>query len=137
LLSLEHTRFEVRDSNLLGTWSNTWAMPPVFKIMYSHLLSYINVSAGYLQLLRGKWWMRATDYGMEGRHWSIPSYLHWSWPCVMLFASVQEVFDVPAEEVLGQSSNIRITKMWMKDSVVLLHSLNLSHCGGCCTRIIN
>jgi hypothetical protein len=36
--------------------------------------------------------------------------------------SVVQAFDVPAEEVLGQSSNVRITKMWMKVSVVLQHS---------------
>jgi hypothetical protein len=55
----------------------------------------------------------------------------------MLFGSVLQAFDVSAEEVLGQSSNIRTTKMWMKDSVVLLHSLNPSHWGGCCTMIID
>jgi hypothetical protein len=44
----------------------------------------------------------------------------------MLFESVLLTSDVPAEEVLGQSSNVRITKMWKKNSVVLLHSLNPS-----------
>jgi hypothetical protein len=56
---------------------------------------------------------------------------------VMLFETILQAFDLPAEEVLGQISNIRITKMWMKDSVVLLHSLNPSQWGGCCTKIIN
>jgi hypothetical protein len=38
----------------------------------------------------------------------------------MLCKIILQEFDVPAEEVLGQSSNVRITKMWMKDSVALL-----------------
>jgi hypothetical protein len=40
----------------------------------------------------------------------------------MLFESVLKAFDVPDEEVLGPSSNVRITKMWMKESFVLLHN---------------
>jgi hypothetical protein len=57
-----------------GTWSNTWAMPPVPKSNYSHLLSHINVQnenfqhySDYLQLLIKKWWMRPTEYKMGGR----------------------------------------------------------------------
>jgi hypothetical protein len=59
--------FKVRDSNLLGTWSNTWAMPPVCKIIYSHLLSYVNISTGWLQLLRrnDKW--EQVSMGREGK----------------------------------------------------------------------
>jgi hypothetical protein len=40
----------------------------------------------------------------------------------MLFKSVLQAFDVPAQEVLGKSSNVGITKMWMKDPFVLLHN---------------
>jgi hypothetical protein len=39
----------------------------------------------------------------------------------MFFESVLQALDVPAE-VLSNSSNVRIAKMWMKDSVVLLHN---------------
>jgi hypothetical protein len=46
--------FKIRDSNLLGTCSNTWAMPPVFKIIFSHLLSYINVYCWTLMCLLRK-----------------------------------------------------------------------------------
>jgi hypothetical protein len=80
--------------------------------------------------------MRATGYGMEGKtlqHFMISALIL----TLMLFETILQAFDLPAEEVLGQISNIRITKMWMKDSVVLLHSLNPSQWGGCCTKIIN
>jgi hypothetical protein len=40
----------------------------------------------------------------------------------MLIESVYQAFDVPDEEVLGPSSNVRITKNWMEDSVVVIHN---------------
>jgi hypothetical protein len=40
---------KVRDSNLLGTGSNTWVIPTDCKINYSHSLSYKNVSTEYLE----------------------------------------------------------------------------------------
>jgi hypothetical protein len=46
--------FIIRDSNLLGTCSNTWAMPPVCKIIFSHLLLYINVYCKPLMCLLRK-----------------------------------------------------------------------------------
>jgi hypothetical protein len=66
--------------------------------------------------------MRATGYFMEGKtleHCMIPAL---TLSCVMLFESILQAFDVSVEEVLGLSSNVRITKMWMKDSVVLLYN---------------
>jgi hypothetical protein len=113
--------FKVRDPNFLGTWSNTLAMPPICKIIYWHLLSCINASTGYLQLLRRNDVWKQLSMVWKWRHWSIPWYLYCTWTCVMLFEHVLQAFDVPAEEVLGQSSNVRITKMCMKDSVVFLY----------------
>jgi hypothetical protein len=59
--------FKVRDWNLIGTWSHTWAMPLVCKIIYSLLLSYINVSTGFLWLLRRNDVWDQLSMGMEGK----------------------------------------------------------------------
>jgi hypothetical protein len=66
-LSIGNTEFKVRDSILLVTWSNTWAMPPVCKISYSHLLLYINVSTSCLQLLRRSDEWEQLSKSMEGK----------------------------------------------------------------------
>jgi hypothetical protein len=47
--------FKVRESNLLSTCFNNWSMPLVCKIIFSHLLSYLNVYCRPLMcLLRQK-----------------------------------------------------------------------------------
>jgi hypothetical protein len=127
--------FKVRDSNLLGTCSNTWAMPPVCKLIYSHWVAYINVGTESLQLLRGKWWMRATEYGMEGKtleHSMTPALFLTL--CNVIWKCNADLWCVCWGSA-RPSSNVRNMKMWMNDSVVLLHSLNPSQWGGCAQRL--